>query len=183
MNTVTPAVLESFAADLVRRGLPVDYAERAGTELADHFGDLAAELIASGLDETAASQEAARRLGPQRMLLKKTVREYQRRQWCGRWPLLTFVIAPIPALCLLWLASAAVLAGVGSFCEWIGIAVTQVDGKTSLFERCLVETMWGYTFLLGPMLIAALFARLARAAAWHLRGESSSACNWHYSSD
>ena len=58
MNTLTPAPPENIATDLVRRGLPVDYAQRATAELADHHRDLVAELRAVGLDETAASTEA-----------------------------------------------------------------------------------------------------------------------------
>ena len=46
MNILTPAPLESIASDLVRRGLPVEYAQRAAAELADHHGDLVAELRA-----------------------------------------------------------------------------------------------------------------------------------------
>ena len=49
MNTDTPAPLEDIAADLVRRGLPVDYAQRAAAEFADHHRDLVDELQRSGL--------------------------------------------------------------------------------------------------------------------------------------
>ena len=52
-------------------------------------------FVHAGLDEVAASTEAVRRLGDSRTLVKKTVREYQRRFWCGRWPLLTFLLGPI----------------------------------------------------------------------------------------
>jgi hypothetical protein len=156
-----PSALDGIVIQLTKRGLPIDYAERAGIELADHYRDLVSEQRAAGLDETAAVIEAARRLGDLRTLIKKTVREYQRRRWTGRWPLVTFVLAPIPMLCLVWLTMAAVLAGVGSLCDWLGYELTQADGKTSLFERCVVEGMWGFTFLLGPMLVIGLFARLA----------------------
>jgi hypothetical protein len=168
----TPNALEGFARQLIKRGLPADYSEHAAAELADHFHDLKSEMSASVFDEVTAPAEALRRLGDPSGLVKKTVREYQRRHWCGRWPLVTFLLAPIPALCVLWLAMAATLAGAGSLCKLLGIALSQVDGRTSLFERCLIESMWGITFLLSPVIVTALFSRLARrsglALAWGL---------------
>lgn len=162
MSTVTPIAPENFAAELVRRGLPVDYAQHFAAELDDHRRDLLGELRASGFDKCAAEIEAARRLGDDRLLAKRTVREFRQRHWCGRWPLVTFVLAPIPALCLFWLAMATVLMGVTFMCQTLGIELTQIDGKTSLFERSLVESIWGVAFLLGPVFITSLFWKLAR---------------------
>lgn len=166
----TPNALDGFARELVQRGLPADYALCTAAELEDHYGDLVTEQLSAGLDESDAHAEACRRLGDTRTLARKAAREFQRRHWCGRWPLVSFVLAPIPALCLVWSAMAAAAAGVESLCELFGYELTTVDGKTSLFERGLVEVMWGLTFLLGPALVAALFARLARrsglAPAW-----------------
>lgn len=170
MPNVTPAVTEKLAIELVRRGLPVEYAQRAADELADHRRDLVEELRACGRDAATADQEASRRLGDLPMLVKKTVREYQCRFRCGRWPLLTFILAPIPALGLLWVAMAATLAGGASICDWLGIELTQVDGETTIFERCLVEGLWGTVFLLAPVIVTLVFSRLARrsglALAW-----------------
>jgi len=164
MNTVTSAVPETFAAELVRRGLPVDYAERAGTELADHFGDLAAELVASGLDEAAASQEAARRLGPQRMLVKKTVRAYQRRHWCGRWPLVSFVLAPIPAFICAWFVASLVSIQTykvfGRAGEWLGIAAP-APATIGVLKLILLG---GSTAVVAPLALTFLYCRRARRA-------------------
>jgi hypothetical protein len=161
MDNITPAAPESLAAELVRRGLPAEYAQRAASEFADHQLDLVNELKLNGIDEIAARAEASRRLGDDRMLVRKTVREYRQRCWCGRWQLLTFLLAPIPALCLLWLGMAAILVGIGSLCDWLGYELSQVDGRTSLFERSFVEAMWGVTFLGSPMVVTAWFGRLA----------------------
>jgi hypothetical protein len=109
-----PEVLDGMVSDLIRRGLPADYATRAAAEFADHHRDLVEELQATGLSESQATTEASKRLGNARTLMKKTVREYQRRYWCARWPLVTFLLAPIP---LLLLSSAATMLAL--FCvEW-----------------------------------------------------------------
>lgn len=158
----TPSALEGVARQLVQRGLPAGYAAHAAAELVDHYHDLQAQLRATGVGDETASAEALVRLGDSSTLVKNTVREYQRRHWCARWPLLSFVLAPIPALCLFWAAMAAILVGVGWLCQFLGIELTQVDGETSLFERSLVESMWGVDFLLGPILVMSLFAWLAR---------------------
>ena len=45
MNNVTPAVPEHLAAELVRRGLPVEFAQRAASNSHDHRRDLVSELL------------------------------------------------------------------------------------------------------------------------------------------
>jgi hypothetical protein len=113
MNSNEPALhelrSENIAAALVRRGLPVEYAERTAVEFCDHYRDLIAELRADGVDESTTVAEAARRLGDPRTLVKKTVREYQRRYWCGRWPLVTFLLAPVPMWIAAYIATAWVM--------------------------------------------------------------------------
>src|SRR5437764_607757 len=59
--------------------------------------ELVQELQSTGFSDSQAMTEASHRLGDSRKLAKKTVSEYRRRHWCGRWPLLTFMLAPIPA--------------------------------------------------------------------------------------
>ena len=162
MNALTPAVLDHIAVDLVCRGLPVDYAQRAAAELADHYRDLVAEFRATGMDEPAADEEANRRLGDTRTLVKKTVREYQRRFWCGRWPLMTFLLGPLPAMCLVSLAIALVLAGIATAGDAIGIRLGPPDGKTSITELFCIEGIWCLLFALPPMLVAVVFLLLAR---------------------
>ena len=98
----TPDALNELYAQLVRRGLPAEYARRAAAELVDHLRDLLDELQAVGMSESQAAAEASHRLGDSRTLVKKTVREYQRRYWCGRWPLITFLLGPIPVLVFTW---------------------------------------------------------------------------------
>ena len=76
----TQELHDGFQKELIRRGLPADYASSAAAELADHHRDLVGELCNTGMDESAAAREAAQRLGDHRSLVKKSVREFQRRQ-------------------------------------------------------------------------------------------------------
>jgi len=166
MNTSTLNPLDGLAAELVGRGLPVDYAQRAASEIADHHRDLVSELRSTGLDETAAAAEASRRLGESRTLTKKTVREYQRRFWCGRWPLLTFFIGPIPLVILTWVATwIAVFCFVWPLQKLAIIGNYQPDGVLSTWERlvCLGGQAW---FLLAtPALALLILSQLAARAA------------------
>jgi hypothetical protein len=166
MNTVTPAVLNTFAADLVRRGLPVDYAQRAASEIADHHRDLVAELSASGVDEPSAEIEAISRLGSPHTLVKKTVREYQRRFWCGRWPLLTFSFGPLVLLVAYFVAMVLVAYCILLPLEKLGIRMDQtVDGVVTQSEY--VAAIVGRVLILyfGPAISLLILARLARKAA------------------
>jgi hypothetical protein len=58
MNTSTLELLDGIAAELIRRGLPADYAERAALELAEHHRDLVDELRNAGWTDTHAVLEA-----------------------------------------------------------------------------------------------------------------------------
>jgi hypothetical protein len=136
MNNETCAPLERIAADLVRRGLPIEYAERAAAELADHHRDLKTELITAGFEEAAASAEASRRLGDARAIVRKTVREYQRRFWCGRWPLLTFLFGPIVLAVLSFVAIVLLAYCIFVPLEHLGIRLDHTpDGIRSTSEN------------------------------------------------
>lgn len=102
MNTVIRELPENFQVELVRRGLPVDYAKRVAAEVADHRQDLIHERTATEPDESAAMAEATRRLGDSQTLIKRVVREYQQRHWWARWPLFMFLLTPIPATIATW---------------------------------------------------------------------------------
>jgi hypothetical protein len=162
----TPNAHEGFCSQLVRRGLPVEYADRAAAELADHHRDLVAELHAEGRDEAAAAAEASRRLGDQRTLVKKTVREYQRRHWCGRWPLLTFTFGPIVFALVSFVAIVMLAYCVFVPLEQLGIRFDQTsDGIISPREYALAFV--GHLLsIFAPLAISMLMlARLARKAA------------------
>lgn len=166
MNNVTLGVPENFAAELVRRGLPIDYAQRAAEELADHHCDLASELEATGLDCEAAQAEARRRLGDDRVILKKTVREFQRRYWCARWPLITFLLAPIPTLLVAWYGVAILSWLIVSGLIQLGL-ISASDADAALGALPANTKYWVLVslFLLLPATVMYFFGRLARRAA------------------
>ncbi|HJS06388.1 MAG TPA: hypothetical protein VJ809_01975 [Pirellulales bacterium] len=112
-----PESLNGIVSDLIRRGLPADYSNRAVAELADHHRDLLDEMQASGMSESQAAVEASRRLGDSQTLVKNVVGEYQRRYWCARWPLVTFLLVPVPTWMAAYIATALVMIGVAR-CLW-----------------------------------------------------------------
>jgi hypothetical protein len=173
----TPESLNGIVSDLVRRGLPVEYAQRAATELADHHRDLVEELQGTGLDEKQASTEASRRLGDSRALVKKTVREYQRRYWCARWPLLTFLLGPIPILILTYVAFMLALYMVLTPLEKLGLfRQTAPDGIITTAEWLLTLLAIALVGFAGPAVTMFVLARLAKRAALHWKWLVVSAC-------
>jgi len=166
MNMGTPAALDGLLAQLLRRGLPAEYARRAVAEMADHHQDLVDELRAAGESESQAATEAARRLGEVRTLVKKTVREYQRRYWCGRRPLATFVFGPIPFMILAWLALTLIACCIIWPLEQMGVTANpEVDGIVSPLEywsTCVAQSMY---LLISPALVLLALAWRAKRAA------------------
>lgn len=161
----TQELHDGFQADLIRQGLPVDYAADAAAELADHHRDLVEELRSVGVDETSAATEAAQRLGDRRQLVKKSVREFQRRHWCGRWPLLTFLIAPIPLMVLTCLAMMLISVCLFWPLELLGINIlSPPDGIISIGERIVVFVSQGLYFFLAPALVMFFLTQLGNRA-------------------
>ncbi|HJS06387.1 MAG TPA: hypothetical protein VJ809_01970 [Pirellulales bacterium] len=169
--------LNGLVSDLVRRGLPSDYAERAAAELADHHGDLVDELQRTGWSESQAATEASRRLGDSRTLVKKTVREYQRRYWCARWPLITFLLGPIPMLVLTYAAIVLVLYIVLTPLEKLGLfRQTLPDGIITGGEWLMNLLAIALTGFVAPAITMLTLARLAKRAALDWRWLVVSAC-------
>lgn len=169
--------LAGLAATLVRRGLPIDYAHRAAAEIADHHRDLTDEFCASGMSESQAESEAAQRLGDTRTLVKKTVREYQRRHWCGRWPLLTFSFGPIAMLLLAWIATGLVVFAISWPLMKLGIVGPhERDGIITIGEWVIDRTILVWFLFAVPAAIVWALARLARRAALRWPWVALAAC-------
>ncbi len=161
----TQKLLEGFQTDLVRRGLPVDYAQKTAAELADHHRDLTEELLTSGLDEPAAATQAAQRLGDQKTLVKKSVREFQRRHWCGRWPLLTFLFGPLVLLITAWVSTYLILAVVVvSAMKLTGIEDPSNDGIVSTSEYLIMYGFIGWCVFVMPAAVLLFLSRRASRA-------------------
>ena len=158
--------LEAIVVELVRRGLPADYAERTASEFVDHHRDLRDELLANGRSEPEAQTEASQRLGDPSAVINKTVRAYRRRYWCARQPLITFLLAPIPVLFATWFVLANLL--------WLTVVIATRLGLTSTTDAqaaftglpvaikyvCIVAA-----FLIVPAAIVYALGKLARRAA------------------
>jgi hypothetical protein len=158
----SPESLREFIGELVRRGLPLDYAQRAAVELADHQQDLSEELQATGLDEVTATAQAAGRLGSTKSLLKQTVRGYQRRHWCGRWPLLTFFLGPLALLLASWIATCLVVALVSIVAlNVIGIEEPSNDGIVSLGEKICMYCFTAWCLIVLPAMVVCFLSRRA----------------------
>jgi hypothetical protein len=144
----------------------------------DHHRDLVEELRASGCDEARAEEEAALRLGDPRQLLQKTVRAYQQRYWCGRWPKLAFLLLPIAAMYGLWISTVLILQGVIILLNTTGIAHLgePATGEMSHSQRAIVFGSLAWCLLVLPALSTWVFARLAKRARLGLRWFAFAAC-------
>lgn len=152
--------------ELIRRSLPADYAERAADELADHHRDLIDELQATGLSESQASTEASRRLGDSRTLVKNTVRAYQRRYWCARWPLITFLIAPLPTLLAAWfVVSWCLYSATGLHVRSSGVETSGPDAAHQFALFWMKYASLISIFVAVPAIVTYLFSKLAKRAA------------------
>jgi len=156
---------DEMAAGLANRGLPIEYAERTAAELSDHHRDLVEELTTAGMDEPAAQAEASSRLGDQKTLVKKAVRQYQRRHWCGRWPLLTFLFGPVVLLAIVWFVTLLSVVGIGMLREAIGIEPMPPLGtvSTEKYIVCMLYKTWAV--FLAPTALIYFLAKLASRAA------------------
>jgi hypothetical protein len=166
MNVVTHELLDGMVAELICRGLPADYARRAAAEFDDHHRDLVEELKTAGRSESQALADASARLGDTRTLIKKKVREYQRRHWCGRWPLATFFLGPIPLLFLTWVAiSLAALCIIWPLQRSGFVGPDEWDGIISTRDYVMAYLVQAIYLFAAPAVVMFVLARLARRAA------------------
>ena len=150
--------LTNMQAELVRRGLPADYVDRIVDELRDHQEDSAAEIARACGDSTQASELAESRLGNPRVLAGRIVSEYRARFFAGRHPMVTFLVAPLPALLLAW-----ILYLLAAYLVFAGVESTLLSNEGSAGQH--IGVLRAVDFLLVfavPLLVAAGFCRLAR---------------------
>lgn len=162
----TQEQFNDFQHQLVRRGLPADYAHRAATELADHHQDLVEGLTSSDSDCASVEEEAVRRLGDRGQLIDKVVHEFRRRRWCGRWPLVTFLLGPIALLMVGWILTIALSAIIAWPLSKLGVLVAdEPDGIISAGEAAVQRGMQLWYFFLVPSLAMLLLFRWSKQAA------------------
>ncbi|NOY41527.1 MAG: hypothetical protein GXP26_06790 [Planctomycetes bacterium] len=156
----TQELHDSMATGLAQRGLPSEYAERAAAELADHHRDLVEELTTAGMDKPTALTKASSRLGDQKTLVKKAVHEYQRRHWCGRWPLLTFILGAPLTVVGTWAAIGISLYAISFVAPWL-FTPLYADAYVAMSKVGQFWVVWFAMLVTVPSLCAVLFARLA----------------------
>lgn len=172
---------DELRSELRRQRLPRAYITRLLAELDDHYEDL--------LEERSTSMGAARklqvpqngqddlqqRLGEPAQLALFAAEQYHSRSFWGRHLVLTFVISPLPLLCLLWIAAATGLVWFGSglayVCEhWLGLS--QYAYQSQDYPGVQVAAMVFFSWLIivfPPLTAAALLCRTARRNAVNWR--------------
>jgi hypothetical protein len=154
-----PLSLELLAIELLRRGLPRPYVQRVVRELAEHCADI--------LDEQPTPGSASDRLGAPAALADSIVSAYRARTFCGRHPILTFVVAPIPLVILAWIGVVLIFTLLDWVGEWLGVAAW-TEGKPlaewPVFAVWCVLSFY-YVLMFAPFaLVSAVLCRLARRA-------------------
>ena len=154
------------------RHLPAVYVQRLVDELADHYFDLMEDSMrkdANASQDTSqnasqnAAEQAASRLGSPLDVAARAAQEYRHSRFCGRHPILAFVVLPIVSLPLLWAAALNFALLVGHL---VGLkSGSQVSEPTGAWaEWCLPGVTHAAVFV--PIAIAgALCCFLARRSA------------------
>src|SRR5262249_24026769 len=144
------AYLDALRSELSRRDLPREYLERVVREIADHQQDIQEELGPS---------DSTRRLGDMRRLADALVAGFRARTFCGRHPLLTFVLAPIPVSIVAWTAT-------GVACAWLGsVGLPMSDQKPiaawPVFSVWCLLSLYYFQMFAPFALVSAGMCRLA----------------------
>jgi hypothetical protein len=177
MNFNRHEPLDGMVSDLVRRGLPVEYARRAAAEIDDHRRDLAEELRASGGTDSEIADQVSQRLGDNRTLIENTVRAHQRRYWCGRWRLTAFLFAPLPAFIAAYIGTAILMTAGVKILSTLGYVETdQLHVALSDVSLSVKYTVLIWLFIVLPAILTYDLVRLANRAALGWRWIALVAC-------
>lgn len=151
-------------AELIRRGLPTDYARRTAEELDDHRADLLADLRAQHAEHPEAI--ANERLGESRALAKRIASDYQRRSWFGRWPLISFLLLPPVLLIAAWTTLFAAIGGLATLAIWItGSPGEYTTGRSIESARTFYYFAFAIISVAIPLAVAWWYSRYALTAA------------------
>lgn len=173
---------DELRSELRRQRLPRAYITRLLAELDDHYEDL--------LEERSTSMGAARklqcdgneinqadlqqRLGEPAQLAIFAAEQYRARSFWGRHPLVTFGLAPLPLLVMLWIAAGAAIVwigiGIAYVCEhWLGILQDTWQPQDHIWGQAIMMVFVSWLIIVFPPLTAAaLLCRTARrnALSW-----------------
>lgn len=174
--------LESVQSELTRRRLPRQEVARLIAELSDHLADMMEPYSAPGLSPGggAARSVSFPHLTEEHMSMDATVadclgspadiadvaeREFRRRRpLLSRSPLAafcTFILLPLPALCLGWVLAFLALMAVGELLDWCGIADRMQGHLATPMEQFLAHASILCVVMIPAAAVAILFGRLA----------------------
>lgn len=151
------------------QALPRAYVQRLVEELSDHAADLSLEE-----QSMEAQVDLEARLGTPGQLAAVAVREFQRRTFAGRHPVLTFLAGPFVAVIATFVATLLLLAGFGCLLDVaLGLALggslrtnEDMNMPPSAFEMGLMQSadlvVRFVPFALSAWFFAALGRRCAR---------------------
>jgi hypothetical protein len=169
--------LERVESELIRRRLPRQEVARLVSELGDHLADQAESCcpgtvppggpqlhFSPSSTEINMSMDASviENLGSPEQIADVAVREYQQRNILSRSRLFafcTFVVMPLPALCLLW---AIIIFALCAFGEWVDIDPVFATSDIAPGEVLAAHGVSLLLLLVPAIGLAAFYARIAR---------------------
>ncbi len=159
---------DELVAELRRRGLPRAYCRRLAAEMVDHYHDALAEASAGAPSSYATSlepgdhgMEAERvqtvcgQLGDPHTLAAGAAREYHRRTFSGRHPILMFLVAPLPLALVAW---AGTVASIATLFGWLGPKGGSDVPEAWRYGMPVVLVLWA---VVPPTLVALLVCRMS----------------------
>jgi hypothetical protein len=159
--------IEQFGHRLVSAGMPRDHALRTAAEISDHLIDLQHEEQSRGMDAESAHGAACRRLGDPDAVLHQVLRSYRRQSFIGRHPFVFFALFPFIAALVAQTLSLILLAFP---------VLTSWKDRYIPYLRIWSPTICLLLNLGVPLLLAVLFAALARRRAFGLAWRLLPAC-------
>lgn len=153
--------LEQLAVELRRRRLPHAYIERLLAELRDHMDDLNAQRSSDMNTARTLDADLQQRIGDPIQLAKFVAEQYHRRSFLGRHPILTFLIAPLPLVVLVW---AACLLMLGVLFLWpVDLAGYRINLLQNPWLTSIGFSVLGWVMIVFPLVgTDLLLCRIAR---------------------
>src|SRR5436190_5041500 len=105
--------VQELSKKLARLGWPTAQIERTAREVSDHWEDLENEGREQGLIPDAIAHSASERIGNLESLVGLHDESMRKAHWCGRHPVVSFVLLPPIALLVWFLGWGAMAAGAG----------------------------------------------------------------------
>jgi hypothetical protein len=162
---------EQLAAELRRQKLPETYIERLLEELDDHFVDLHDErdanmqkarmpeaVTADANAESANSSliNLAARLGDPKSLGELAAKQYYSRSFLGRHPILTFLVLPLPLVCVQIIAIGLLMFIPNLVMTWLNIDLGDGFNTPPPLAESLILALLSWLLVVGPPLAAGL---------------------------